>query len=75
MAFGIWIDWNSGSYTWRTDDTSQNWFAPAEFSDAVRHALDLSDKYVWIYSERLNWWTREHLPADYVKALKAAAAR
>ena len=72
VGFGIWVDWNSGTYPWRTDDVSENWFSPAEFGAAVGHALQLADKYVWIYSERLNWWTREHMPDAYVEALQKA---
>lgn len=76
VAFGVWLDWNSGTHGWSADNLDKNWFSPDEFGAAVRHALDLSDKYVWIYSERLNWWTHERLPSAYRQALaKARSAR
>ena len=39
---------------------------------AVRSALEVSDGYVWIYSERPKWWTNEMLPKAYVEALAKA---
>ena len=76
VGFGIWLDWNSGARGWSADRLDKNWFSPDEFGAAVRHALDFSDKYVWIYSERLNWWTHERLPSAYHQALeKASSAR
>jgi hypothetical protein len=53
-------------------DFSKNYFSPAEFETAVRSALQVSDGYVWIYSERPKWWTKEMLPQAYVKALAIA---
>jgi hypothetical protein len=38
----------------------------------VRAALQKTDEYVWIYTEKPRWWTNEQLPAAYVKALEAA---
>jgi hypothetical protein len=53
VAFGIWMDWNSGRYGWHVDEIERNWFSPDGLAIAVGHALDLSDRYVWIYTERL----------------------
>lgn len=73
-AFGIWLDWNSGKRGWPAKPPLENWFSPLEFESAARSALALSDRYVWIYSERLNWWTRGDLPEPYLAALRAARA-
>ncbi len=70
VGFGIWLDWYSAQRGWSMSDFTNNWFSPEEFGTAVSHALDLSDRYVWIYSERLNWWTRENLPDPYLRALE-----
>ena len=75
VAFGLWIDWNSGKLGWHEVDTAANWYSPREFESAVRSALEQSDRYVWIYSERLNWWTGEHLPGAYARALENAKRR
>jgi hypothetical protein len=34
--------------------------------------LQVSDEYVWVYSERAKWWPRENLPQAYVDALTKA---
>jgi hypothetical protein len=54
---------------------SKNYFSPGEFETAVRSALQVSDGYVWIYSERPKWWTKEMLPEVYVDALVKARKR
>lgn len=72
VAFGIWLDWNSGTRGWHPEDPSKNWFTPDEFRAAVRHALDRTDRYVWIYTERLDWYTGEHVSPAYREALAAA---
>ena len=57
---------------WDVSDFSKNSFSPAEFESTVRSALEVSDGYVWIYSERPKWWTNEKLPKEYVEALTKA---
>jgi hypothetical protein len=69
-GFGIWMDHKRKG--WDTADFSQNHFSPGEFESAVRSALEVSDEYVWIYSERPRWWTNDMLPPAYVEALKKA---
>jgi len=69
-GFGIWMD----HYRKACDlaDFSKNYFTPGEFETAVRSALETSDRYVWIYSERPKWWTNEKLPRAYVEAVERA---
>jgi hypothetical protein len=50
---------------------------PHIFQEAVASALDLTDGYVWIYSEEPKWWTParpdgENLPAEFVEAIELA---
>jgi hypothetical protein len=69
-GFGLWMDHKRKG--WDVADFSKNHFSPAEFETAVRAALQVSDGYVWIYTERPKWWTREMLPQAYVEALARA---
>lgn len=72
VGFGIWIDYDSGRRGWHPDAPERNHFRPAELERALRAALAASDRYVWIYSERLNWWTGENLPVAYRHAVMRA---
>jgi len=38
----------------------------------VYYAMKNSDRYVWSYSEKMNWWTGEHLPPGAEDALRSA---
>jgi len=71
-GFGIWMDCRWRQVGWNLDDFSKNHFTPEQFETAVRAALDVSDQYVWIYTEQPRWWTNERLPAEYVAALRSA---
>lgn len=71
-GFGIWMDCNWRSVGWHESDFSKNHFSPAEFEQAVRAALEISDQYVWIYSETPRWWPRQKLPQAYIEALEKA---
>jgi hypothetical protein len=72
-GFGLWMDHRRKD--WDAVDFSKNHFTPAEFESAVRSALDVSDEYVWIYTERPRWWTNEMLPPQYIEALANARER
>jgi len=71
-GFGIWMDNNWRRKGWNVTDFTQNYFTPAEFEKAVRSALRVSDKYVWVYTEQPRWWSKEKLPRAYVDALENA---
>ena len=50
---------------------------PRLFGDAVASALDLTDKYVRIYSEEPKWWSAarpdgENLPPEFVQGIEEA---
>lgn len=71
-GFGIWLDAYWRRIGWHADDLSLNYFMPAQFEASVREALEISDTYVWIYTEQPRWWTEEKLPKAYVDALRNA---
>jgi hypothetical protein len=71
-GFGLWLDNDWRRKGWNLADFSKNHFSPAEFESAVRSALQVSDQYVWIYTEQPKWWTREKLPQAYFDALVKA---
>jgi hypothetical protein len=71
-GFGIWMDYDWRKKGWDTADFSKNHFRPAEFEGAVRSALRVSDRYVWVYTEQPRWWTGAKLPQAYVDALTNA---
>ncbi len=69
-GFGIWMDCDWRGKGWSLTDFSKNHFTPAEFEKSVRAAMEVSDEYVWVYTEQPKWWTNEKLPREYVEALK-----
>jgi hypothetical protein len=75
VGFGLWMDFDSGKRPWDTRTFENNYFQPDTWQDAVYHGLCASDGYVWVYVERLNWWTGENLPPAYVDAQVAARQR
>jgi len=92
VGFAIWMDNESGSYCarYRQERKLCPWadpnlypvearhqVDPHDFEEAVASALDLTDGYVWIYSEEPKWWTParpdgENLPAEFVEAIERA---
>ncbi|WP_437205101.1 hypothetical protein [Planctomicrobium sp. SH664] len=73
-GFGVWMDNRLKNEDWDVADFSRNYFTPEQFTASVRAALDRSDEYVWIYTDRPRWWTNENLPKEYIEALKDAKA-
>jgi len=71
VGFGLMMDFNWRKTGWNTTDFSKNYFTPLAFENAVRSALSVSDKYVWIYTEEPRWWTNptQKLPKEYIDAL------
>ncbi|MBI2302621.1 MAG: beta galactosidase jelly roll domain-containing protein [Armatimonadetes bacterium] len=72
VGFGIWMDNRYGAKDWHPEDFEQNYFLPDEFEHSVFCGLAHSDKYVWIYTEHLNWWENQKLPEAYHQALRNA---
>ncbi len=72
-GFALWLDYrswqNSCPYCWSTTNLLQNYFTPDDFRKSVCLALLYSGTYVWIYSQKPNWWTGSNLPQAYIDAL------
>jgi hypothetical protein len=79
-GMATWVDnWSSHNdctkhEAWSATDFNCNWFSPTEFKNALFNGLKYTDpgSYRWIWTERLNWWTGENLPQEYVDALAEA---
>ncbi len=69
VGFGLRMDYAHGGERWDLSDFKQNYFTPDEFEYAAFCAQRASDKYVWIYTQKPNWWTNEYLPPEYRQAL------
>jgi hypothetical protein len=72
VGFGVWMDNRYVAKAWHTDDFEKNTFTPAEFEYSLFCGLDVTDRYVWVYTEHPKWWTNEKLPLPYLEALKRA---
>jgi len=53
-----------------------NYMTPQERAQWFQHntywALTSSDRYVWLYSEKMNWWLNQNLPPGLEEAVVAA---
>jgi hypothetical protein len=74
VGFGLWLD-HGGKKHWHVARYSENYFSPAELRAAITHALSLSDRYVWIYSQTPRFFPPRDLPDAYVEAIRAARPR
>jgi hypothetical protein len=61
-GFGLWLDYRK----------QPNYFTADEFQRAVRSALEVSDGYVWIYSETAGFFPPSRVEPSHIKALAAA---
>ncbi|HID55260.1 TPA: hypothetical protein EYP37_01935 [Candidatus Poribacteria bacterium] len=79
FGFGVWMDCNWRKVGWHTDDFSLNFYTPEEFERSLYAALNRSDRYVWIYTEKPRWWTAsggpQDLPDEYIQAVWNARKR
>lgn len=65
-GFGLWIDQGCGDAGLTS---SMCGFTPESFQSAVELALKYSDRYVWIYSQSINWHTGEGIPPEWQTAI------
>ena len=61
-GFGLWLDHNYCNEPSLEPQNCPPGFTPDEFAQAVSLALRYSDRYVWIYSQGVNWYTGEGIP-------------
>lgn len=52
-----------------------DYFKPEEFREALRYALEVSDKYVWIYGQSPRFFPPSGIPFSYIDAIGAARPR
>lgn len=73
-GFGIWMDMDFRRYGWHTavEDFDANYFLPKEFEYSIFSGLSVTDRYVWIYTEKPLWWTHTRVPVAYRQALRDA---
>ncbi len=76
LGFGLWMDKNHA--TWDVKDVTKNSWTPGRFENLVHKALELTDEYVWIYTDKTpKWWsepdgTPVNVPTAYIDALRRA---
>jgi hypothetical protein len=63
-GFGLWIDYKKNPH----------YFTPQEFEKSVQDALDISDTYVWIYSEGPEFFPPKAIAPSYIEAMAKARA-
>jgi hypothetical protein len=73
-AFGLWLDYDRPKLGWDARRPESNYFSPERFETSLRAALEQSDEFVWIYTEKPRWWS-EHkgaidLPPAYAEIVR-----
>lgn len=56
-GFGLWLDYG-GRQRWDVTNLGKNFFSPSDFQRSLQMALELSDEYVWIYSQQPRFFPR-----------------
>jgi hypothetical protein len=75
VAQPVYLDWIFGRYmsSWSSVVNGLRGDQRAQLAEHhAYHALRNADRYVWSYSEKMNWWTGEHLPPGAEIALRSA---
>jgi hypothetical protein len=66
-GFGLWIDHDCPEGLQPAG--CPGGFSPVSFRQALELALRFSDRYVWVYSQRVPWYSGESLPTDWQQAI------
>jgi hypothetical protein len=61
-GFGLWLDYRR----------QLTHFSPEEFRQALRSALEVSDEYVWIYTQGPRFFPPSGIAASYIEAIATA---
>ena len=73
-GFGLWLDYDRPRYGWNTTKLESNYFSPERFLASLRAAVEQTEEYVWIYTEKPRWWsnggTAVNLPPAYIDAVQ-----
>ena len=73
-GFGLWLDYDWRKKGWDTVDLEKNYFSPERFESSLRAAIERTDEFVWIYTEKPRWWSAGgkavNLPSAYVETVR-----
>lgn len=73
-GFGLWLDYDWRNKGWHTDQLERNYFSPERLEASLRAAVEQSNEYVWIYTEKPRWWSEQgvavNLPGAYVETVR-----
>jgi len=80
IGFGLFLDrdrdvaLHNGVYGWCGDSKAQMFYSPAHLAYTVQQAVQASDEYVWVYTQKPNAWlpvgTPGGIPAPYAAAFR-----
>jgi hypothetical protein len=59
LAFGLWLDYDWRRLGFDSEVPEKNYFFPERWAASLARAREMSDEYVWIYTEQLRWWGPE----------------
>lgn len=75
-SFGLWVDLDYGTlYPWDVKNFARNYFTPEEFAFSLHSAFKHTDRYVWIWSQKIakhGGWFGGRMPQPYLDALTVA---
>jgi hypothetical protein len=73
-GFGLWLDYDWRKRGWNRTGLDRNYFSPGRLEASLRAAIEQSDEYVWIYTEKPRWWSEKggavDLPEAYVDTVR-----
>ena len=75
VAQPVYLDWIFGYYKASRPNVADDLSDEQRALLAEHHtyyAMKNADRYVWSYSEKMNWWTGERLPPGAEEALRSA---
>ncbi|MEN6304384.1 MAG: sugar-binding protein, partial [Armatimonadia bacterium] len=64
------VPWKGIPALWMKDDERAKWF-----EHNVYWALKTTDEFVWLYSEKMDWWKNKDIPAGMEEAIVSARAK
>ena len=64
-SFGIWTDDAKGQW-----DPSRPYYSAQQLEATLRDAFEFSDRYVWLYQERIHPWKEPKFPEGYWAAMR-----
>jgi hypothetical protein len=79
LAFGLWMDYDWRHLGWHPEAPEANYFSPERWAASVERAREMTDEYVWVYTESPRWWGPEAasrpVPAAYRAGLEGSSGR